>query len=65
MFSINRFSQETHDKTPSLMKVLPKKITPDFNKIEVKWIIENDALCTYPVSAQRPIFNQIENIVAR
>jgi len=36
MFSINRFSQETHDKTPSLMRVIPKKITPDFNKIEVK-----------------------------
>jgi len=27
--------------------------------------IEKDALCTYPVSAQRPIFNQIENIVTR
>jgi len=36
MFSINRFSQKTHDKTPSLMRVIPKKITPDFNKIEVK-----------------------------
>ena len=28
-------------------------------------IIENDTLCTYFVSAQRPIFNKIENIVTR
>ena len=35
MFSINRFSQETHDKKPSLMRVIRKKIKPDFNKIEV------------------------------
>ena len=54
MFSLNNFSQETKDKTPSLMRVIPKKITPHRNKIEVKSIIKNDALCMYPVSAQRP-----------
>ena len=31
-----QISQETKDKTLSLMRVIPKKITPDFNKIEVK-----------------------------
>jgi len=63
MFSLNVCSQETHDKKPSLMRVIRKKIAHDYNKIEMNWIIENDALCTHPVSAQRLIFNHIENIV--
>ena len=33
MFSINRFSQETHDKKPSLMRVIRKKL----HLIIIKW----------------------------
>jgi len=32
---MNTCSQETHDKKPSLMRVIGKKIAHDYNKIEM------------------------------
>ena len=62
---INTCNQETHVKKSSLMRVMGKKIAHDYDKFEMSKIITNDAPCTYCVTAQRPIFNLIGNIVTR
>jgi len=47
------------------MRVMEKKIAHDYVKFEMSNIITSDAPCRYRVSAQRPIFNQIGNVVTR
>jgi len=48
-----------------VLKLLLRFVHNYTHSMAVRSANENDALCTYPVSAQRPIFNQIEKIVTR